>query len=285
MVRLNYNIFNSKESTFSIFFICLMAISCSTEEGTLYNKTRSSSSKISKNVQNTQDVISVENLEGEPGVDFEDKNGNLIPDNLEDGEWFEDVKPPSTPDSSSDLVTYINEENPQEIDGIVKGYVVDDNNSNSTFRVEIYINGPRGSGTKIAEVVANEDGGAADGQGDHSFSFELTESNSITEGQNYQIYTYVKDGGLVSGSPRRYTAFFPVGKDLYDDNKATFIQGCGQCHGFVASYSGLRAKARQANLRARATSGHARGASGGANRCNAVAGLCNLLDRFTDMVN
>ena len=94
MVRLNYNIFNSKESTFSIFFICLMAISCSTEEGTLYNKTRSSSSKISKNVQNTQDVISVENLEGEPGVDFEDKNGNLIPDNLEDGEWFEDVKPP-----------------------------------------------------------------------------------------------------------------------------------------------------------------------------------------------
>jgi hypothetical protein len=115
--------------------------------------------------------------------------------------------------------------------GSVIGYAYDPNDTNATVTVHLYGDGPKGTGTLIASVVANQIGSDGNTPGDHAFTFQLPEA--WRDGNEHTLHAYIDDSDTpMLTAPRAYTAyaFSQAGRDYYNANVRGALNGCAGCH-------------------------------------------------------
>lgn len=115
--------------------------------------------------------------------------------------------------------------------GEVHGYAYDPTDTTMAVTVNLYGDGPKGSGTLIASVVANQAGSDGDTPGNHAFIYQLPAA--WRDGQSHGLHVYIGDSDEpMATTPRAYTAysFSTAGRNFYNANVRTALNSCTGCH-------------------------------------------------------
>ena len=167
--------------------------------------------------------------------------------------------------------------------GLLKGWARDPDNVNQAVTVEIYANGPRGSGSFLTSTVANLSYASAEVSGNVGFQYQLPAA--YADGVQHTYYIYAQDTqsattfAQVALSPKAATAYSPRTTALNKWNAdvlPTLNSSCTGCHGswtfsavlysgFINS-SGVPAGATANSFYQKITGGISHG--GGGNFCN-----------------
>jgi hypothetical protein len=126
--------------------------------------------------------------------------------------------------------------------GLVKGWAQDIDEPAKAVRVEIYVNGPMGTGEFAGFANASEDYSGQDATGKVGFTFQL--ADKYRDRKPHDIYIYGVDTQVVSttvqlrNSPQTNRSYIPstAARNLYDSTVRAFIQAnggssCKNCHG------------------------------------------------------
>lgn len=121
--------------------------------------------------------------------------------------------------------------------GEVWGYAYDPQNTSSSLKVILYIDGPVGSGQYIGETQANQSSpGPNNG---HYFRFQLPAQ--YADGNSHQLYVYgfdVRPELLLKPGAFSYLAYTPKAENVFNVQLKSFTSGvCASCHSW--SYSSL----------------------------------------------
>lgn len=124
-----------------------------------------------------------------------------------------------------------------ENDGTIYGWASESANPTSTVTVDMYIGGPRGSGTLIGTAPANQPYYGAEKTGNVGFRFTLPDM--YRDGTSRTVYLYGRDvttAGVfheLTDSPITTVAYVPdpVAKSYYNANVIPYVNNnCVGCH-------------------------------------------------------
>lgn len=120
-------------------------------------------------------------------------------------------------------------------EGSISGWVGSIDAIATTYEVKMFLDGPKGTGTALAPVPANQAGFDNGLDGNHAFGFKIPDA--MIDAKAHKLYAYTTHNGAdveLAGSPFDYQAFKPKTAAVATSFAQVNFNGCnGACHTFT----------------------------------------------------
>lgn len=151
----------------------------------------------------------------------------------------------------SQMIQWWSIENERSSEVIVGGFLFDRSreqihiwagdvqNPNQSLTIEILMNGPRGIGTSLGPMTANEFSVLSRVPGNHGLSLPLPDGFN-GNGDTHSVYLYAQDQSfnwiLTGGSPWQYSNYqmSAAGRDFFQNQISPRVDSCRSCHSVSA---------------------------------------------------